>query len=99
MKHLSREDFNKHVGSEFQVSLNPDTRFSAKLDKVTDLRTGPQTENYAISLLAQSDAPLEQMIYTVEHPEMGKLELFLVPVSKDEKGVRYESVFNYLLDP
>ena len=36
---------------------------------------------------------LPQKIYPVEHPELGTLELFLVPVGPEQGGMRYEAVF------
>jgi hypothetical protein len=36
---------------------------------------------------------LPQRIYALEHRELGKLELFLVPVGRDEHGTSYEAVF------
>ena len=37
---------------------------------------------------------LGQSTYTLEHPEIGRLDLFLVPVARDEQGVQYEAVIN-----
>ncbi len=34
-----------------------------------------------------------QQIYTVRHPELGEIEIFLVPIGPDERGMRYEAVF------
>ena len=36
---------------------------------------------------------LPQRIYPVEHPELGTLELFLVPVGPEQGGMQYEAVF------
>ena len=36
---------------------------------------------------------LPQQIYPVEHPELGTLELFLVPVGPEGGGMQYEAVF------
>jgi len=36
---------------------------------------------------------LQQRMYEFRHPEMGKFELFLVPLGPDETGFRYEVVF------
>jgi hypothetical protein len=37
--------------------------------------------------------PLPQHIYALEHTSLGKLELFLVPIGPDERGMRYQAVF------
>jgi len=36
---------------------------------------------------------LEQHMYTLFHEELGKLDMFLVPVKQDEKAFYYEAVF------
>jgi hypothetical protein len=36
---------------------------------------------------------LPQRIYRLEHDELGALDLFLVPIGRDDSGVRYEAVF------
>jgi hypothetical protein len=37
---------------------------------------------------------MPQRIYTLEHPELGRFEIFLVPIGPDGTGMRYEAVFN-----
>ena len=36
---------------------------------------------------------LEQQIWPMQHAAMGSLEIFLVPIGPDKKGMRYEAVF------
>jgi hypothetical protein len=36
---------------------------------------------------------LPQGLYHLDHPVMGELELFLVPIGADRDGVTYEAVF------
>ncbi len=44
---------------------------------------------------ARGETPLQQRIHALEHPQLGRLELFLVPVGPGPDGVpRYEAVFN-----
>jgi len=38
--------------------------------------------------------PLPQRIYRMEHPDIGAFDLFVVPIRPDDKGMRYEAVFN-----
>jgi hypothetical protein len=37
---------------------------------------------------------LPQRIYSLRHPSLGALEIFLVPIGPDESGQRYEAVFS-----
>ncbi len=36
---------------------------------------------------------INQHMYTLQHNDMGLIEVFLVPVNQDEKGFYYEAVF------
>jgi hypothetical protein len=36
---------------------------------------------------------LPQATYPVEHDELGRMEIFLVPIGPDGSGMRYEAVF------
>ena len=42
------------------------------------------------------DELLPQSLYRLEHPVLGELTLFLVPVQKKKSGIVYEAVFNLL---
>ena len=48
------------------------------------------------SLLFRSESPqiIPQGLHQLEHPALGKIALFLVPVGGDAGGVTYEAVFN-----
>jgi len=35
-----------------------------------------------------------QRIHALEHPVLGTLDIFLVPVGPDAQGMRYQAVFN-----
>ena len=39
------------------------------------------------------DPLLSQRIYRLEHPDIGPLEIFIVPIGRDESGSTYEAVF------
>jgi hypothetical protein len=40
------------------------------------------------------DPVLPQRIYGLEHPSFGTLEIFIVPVGRDDDGTAYEAVFS-----
>ena len=52
-------------------------------------------ERFSAFFYGSGDHVLPQRTYTLEHDVMGKFELFLVPVVRDETGFYYEAVFNY----
>ena len=41
-----------------------------------------------------ADVYLPQYNYPLEHERMGRIAIFLVPVGRDDRGFRYEAVFN-----
>jgi hypothetical protein len=56
---------------------------------------GPAGEHAGFSLefLGPPGPLLAQRIYRLEHPRLGSLEIFLVPLGRADRGVRYEAVF------
>ena len=58
--------------------------------------TGPGRKREPFSLLFRGPAsPVHpQRIYTVEHQQIGPLEIFLVPVARTAAGIEYQAIFN-----
>ena len=85
--------FAPHVGSEFRSS-DPEAQFL--LDDAQELPSQPGAPRpEPFSLVFTTDARLPQRIYSLEHPVVGRLDLFLVPVGPGPDGrLRYEAVFN-----
>ena len=95
---LSRDEFAGHLNTNFTVYFTPDTPIDAELIEVTELQKRNRSESFALLFLTPSDTPIEQALYKVEHAVLGSAEIGLVPVGKDENGVRYEAVFNRIVD-
>jgi hypothetical protein len=55
---------------------------------------GPGREPFAALFRGPLEPALPQGIHALEHPDLGRLEIFLVPVGRDPQGTRYEAVFN-----
>jgi hypothetical protein len=94
---LTEAEFSKHLNTKFRV-VN-EQPIELELTEVKGYLGKPheQTgmERFSAFFRGPSDRYLMQKTYSVEHEEMGAFELFLVPVSRDESGFRYEAVFNY----
>jgi hypothetical protein len=95
---LTHDEFSKHVGTQFKIAL-AESEFSLKLVEVKAYMPGENEqdgmERFSVFFDGPGDIRLPQQTYRLEHDKMGELDLFLVPVSGDEKGFRYEAVFNY----
>ena len=94
---LTASHFEPHVGSRFQ--LRADDVLDVELREVEEVGVGsgapPQAARapFSIVFLGPRDPVLPQRIYRLEHDELGTLDLFLVPIGRDDAGVRYEAVF------
>ena len=97
---LTVENFAPHVGSTFTAKLEGTDHIELQLVEARPV--GPATQplpagagRAPFSLIFRGPAHpvLPQRIYALEHASLGRLEIFIVPVSADTEGVRYEAVF------
>ena len=94
---LTEKEFSKHLNTQFRVKS--DQPLELELEQVKGYLSGENEqqgmERFSVFFRGPGDRMLPQGVYSLEHDQMGAYELFLVPVAKDEKGFRYEAVFNY----
>jgi hypothetical protein len=93
---LTASHFQRHMGSSFR--LRADDVVDVELLEVDEVGVGPGAPPetrapFSIVFLGPRDPVLAQRIYRLEHEELGTLDLFLVPIGRDDAGVRYEAVF------
>lgn len=83
-------------GSVFEISDGTGA-LQATLVEVTNLReaqgAGMRSRQFSLVWRGPPGAALAQQIYTVAHPQLGRMELFLVTLGPDAEGMRYEAVF------
>ena len=95
----TEEDFRRHEGTKFRVRVESQRPFELELVKVQGYNPEATEQNnmerYSLFFNGPADMFLPQGVYPFEHPEMGELQLFTVPVGQDERGFQYEVVFNY----
>ena len=94
---LTEAEFSKHVNTKFRVVTEDPIDLELIQVKGYLSKEHEETgmERFSAFFSGPSDRHLEQKIYSIEHEQMGAFDLFLVPVSKDQSGFRYEAVFNY----
>ena len=98
---LTYADFATHVGEQFVVMPNGEAAglpmLLAEATENTELGgRGPEgQERLQFSLVFRGpvEPALPQGTFRVSHEELGDLELFLVPIGRDDGGVRYEAAF------
>ena len=95
---LTEAEFAKHVGSKFLLQLD-EQNLELELSEVKGYLPDPndQTgmERFSIFFTGPPETRLPQRVYALHHEIMGECEIFLVPISGDAQGFRYEAVFNY----
>jgi hypothetical protein len=88
--------FEPHRGTAFAVSSGDQALTEVRLDEVTAINARPgNPRKEPFSLVFSGPQPvLAQRIYRLDHPVLGSLDIFLVPIGLDGDRVRYEAVFN-----
>ena|SRR6476620_10940956 len=91
----TRDQFAEHLKEEFVVSAEGrDT--VVILDRVSDLEKHGMQEGFSLFFTAPGDSGILQYLYTVKHPALPEMELFLVPIALDERGLRLQAAFSQL---
>jgi hypothetical protein len=96
---LTHATFADCLGSKFRLHHGGPAPLDVDLVAVTPLgdkdRPRPaKREPFSLLFRGPRDFYLPQRIYQLEHPTLGALEIFLVPVGPDDAGMRFEAVFN-----
>ena len=97
MRLLTFESFSPHLNSTFALGVGEAT-LELTLTEATrqPIRPFPGMMREPFSLIFRSgrQVVLPQRIYPFQHDSMGKIDLFIVPVGRDQRGVVYQAVFN-----
>lgn len=54
----------------------------------------PRKLPFAVVLEGPGEPFLQQGTYPLSHPRHGRLDLFMVPIARDDRNARYELIFN-----
>lgn len=91
---LTKETFEPLKGDTFSLTHENGV---IPLSIVAVLGTGLQghaaREQFSVHFRGPSSPVLPQRIYRIEHPQLGALEIFIVPIKRDGDGLIYEAVF------
>jgi hypothetical protein len=95
---LMLEDFSDKVGAIFAVSNSEAPPLALTLIEAKPLRGYPIPPSgrppFSLVFLARDERVMVQSSYRLEQDALGAVEIFLVPVGKDARGVSYEALFN-----
>ncbi len=98
LENLEREDFAARLNDKFNVEFEAGQMTEVELVEVSDLIETEVNRSYSMVFLAPIDTPAKTDTFKIQNEKMGELELFLSPFYSDEKGVKFEAIFNHLVD-
>lgn len=91
---LKPATLSEHIGTDFDVVDDPAKVFPLQLTHITEHLKTESQETFSLFFHGPLEPFLSQGICKLNHAVLGQLELFLVPVARDEDGFQYESLFN-----
>ena len=95
LEDFTSQTFSRHVGGTFRVRSGASEELEVELISALELGDAPKGGRpFSLVFRGPGEAPLDQRTYRMEHEEVGLFDIFLVPIGPDEKGPRYEAVFN-----
>ena len=100
LEQLTADTFAPAVGDRFVLDDDAGVRLELELlESRLHEPDAPATDAsgrrapFSLLFLGPADSVLPQRIYRLEHESLGPLEIFIVPVGRDESGTTYEAVF------
>ncbi len=98
LRELTHEYFEVGLNKVFRVSAGSGRALDLELVEVTVIGepTAGVTSRHSFSLIFRgpADVLLPQSIYRFENEKVGVLEFMIVPIGPDERGLRYQAIFN-----
>ena len=91
--------FAGRVGEAFELSAGGTVLPAELVEAVeSDHQTPPgpsgtARKQFSLIFRTSPEPVVGQQIMGVEHPDLGRLEIFLVPIGPDHVGMRYQAVF------
>ncbi|HEX8228497.1 MAG TPA: hypothetical protein VF826_04190 [Chloroflexia bacterium] len=95
------ERFSPFVGDTFQVFYNDTSAVELTLSSAAELGSESAREwskssgraPFTLLFIGSPQFLLAQGIYRLEHPTLGQVEMFMVPLGPNEQGMQYEIIF------
>lgn len=95
---LKKTTFNPYLNSKYEVHTECAGVVEVELIEITD-HSQENVESFSLIFKGPLEKAFEQRIHKVKHPEMGEMELFLVPITYGKMdAMYYQAVFNRVLE-
>jgi hypothetical protein len=90
---LQIDDFTPHQNAEFEMQT-ADCVVALKLARVEPAgNSGRPGGAFSLLFAGPNGAWLPQAIYSVRHPALGRMDIFLVPIGPLADGNGYQAIF------
>ena len=93
----TKEEFSSELNSLFRAHHADGSEFDLTLLEANSSITSPVQECFSLLFRAPADAGPVQDMFSLANERLGQMDLFLVPVKRDEDGLYYEAVFNNIV--
>jgi len=94
LEDLTLATFEPLVGDTFMLEGATDEPLACTLQSATPAGEQPGgREPFGLIFIGPPQPLLPQAIYRLTHPELGALEIFIVPLAQKETGTTYEAIF------
>lgn len=97
MQLMTLERFAGCVGQEFEVALGT-TTIALTLSEARPLPqqgfAAAMRQPFSLLFRSGSAVLLPQQIYRMTNATVGAIEIFIVPVARDRRGIVYQAIFN-----
>lgn len=93
---LTKEAFSENLNTRFRLPLGDSNAAELELIEVVENVATPAQEQFSVFFRGPLEYFFPQHTYHLEHEKLGEMDIFIVPIGKEEHGFRYEAVFNYL---
>jgi len=93
-ENLNSRVFAEQLNTPFRIGVAGREPLVLELFEVTEGHDSPRLEQFSLMFRGPMTFMIGQGLYRMNHDKLGELDLFLVPIGPDQKGLRYQVIFN-----
>jgi hypothetical protein len=98
LSNLKKSSFDSYLNSKYEIHTESVGVVEVELIEISD-HSREGMENFSLIFKGPLEKPFEQRIHKIKHPEMGELDLFLVPITYGKRdAMYYQAVFSRILE-
>jgi hypothetical protein len=94
----SKAEFAGQLDSAFTARRDDGEPFALRLADLEEAQSTPRVESFALRFHAPESAPAQQGLYHLDNHALGSMDVFLVPVARENGSLVLEAVFTRFID-